>query len=293
MDAADLATFKRQGFVVVRGLVPLAQVDDWRAQAWDTLTIDEAEAQRTWPAGGGNRNVNLFKPEHRSRVHYPYSDQKAPADPFPLSPPVGQQPQVKAVLDFLLGENTYGAGIAAPGEQGAGLERDCLVFNWPQAPEKRSADMYNGVDRRNRGGGHIEGYRGWNKGGPTPQWQVGVTLYLDDVGPGGGSTYVWPRSHLAVHRYFKEHPRDMPTGGAICTSKPPGTVHGIPSPRLGGNGMSEQYMREHLPGGYDGGEPHEAVMQKGDAMVWHHWCVHASNYNGSNKVLAMGGRVIK
>eukprot|EP01045_Picozoa_sp_COSAG04_P017944 COSAG04_NODE_1625_length_6126_cov_7.367679_5_plen_89_part_00 len=65
----------------------------------------------------------------------------------------------------------------------------------------------------------------------------------------------------------------QPTGGAICTSKPEGELHGIPSPRMGGNGMSESYMRQHMPGGYDGGEPHEAVMKKGDAMFWHHWCV--------------------
>lgn len=41
--------------------------------------------------------------------------------------------------------------------------------------------------------------------------------------------------------------------------------HGIPPPRIG-NGMSETYMRRYLPGGYDGGEPFEAVMQKGDVM---------------------------
>ena len=106
--------------------------------------------------------------------------------------------------------------------------------NWPLAPERRhpDGDIYNGVDPRNRGGGHIEGYRGVTKGGPTPQWQVGCTLYLDDVEPGGGSTYVqqlpllfllkphmalrsfvWPKSHLAVHRYFKEYPEDIPTAG--------------------------------------------------------------------------------
>ena len=71
-------------------------------------------------------------------------------------------------------------------------------------------------------------------------------------------SFVWPKSHLAVHRYFKEHPEDIPTGGAICTSKPAGELHGIPSPRIGGNGMSESYMRRYMPGGYDGGDAEAA-----------------------------------
>lgn len=44
-----------------------------------------------------------------------------------------------------------------------------------------------------------------------------------------------------------------------------GELHGIPPPRVG-NGMSENYMRKYLPGGYDGGQPVEAVMKKGDVM---------------------------
>ena len=276
MDASQLATFKRQGFCVVRGLIPLDQVDKWRAEAWGALTINEEDAPRTWPSGG-NRNEGLMTPDSKERLVYPYTDTNAVADPRPFTLPVGDQPQVKSVLDQLLGEGTYGKGIAAAGEQGHLLEPEVVVFNWPLPPEERPEDPYNGVDARDRPGGHIEGYRGYTKGGPTPQWQVACTTYLDDVGPGGGSTYVWPRSHLACHRYFLQYPGDIPTGGAICTSRPHGAVHGIPPPRKGMDplygsgqisGMSERYMRANLPGGYDGGEPHEAVMAKGDVMFW-------------------------
>jgi hypothetical protein len=285
MEADSLKTFKEQGFVILRDVLPTTQVDAWREQAWEPLAINPDDVCRSWP-DGGVRNTKLFKPEYRGRLRFPYSDAAAVSDPVPLSPQVGQQPQVKAILDFLLGPGTYDAGIAAPGEQGHGLEQDVVVFNWPHRPEERGPDLYNGVDQRNRGGGHIEGYRGFHKGGPTPQWQVGVTLYLDDVEPGGGATFVWPRSHLAVHRYFRNFPGDLPSGGAICTSRPEGDLHGIPPPRQNptGQGMTEHYMRDFLPGGYDGGEPYEAVMRKGDIMIWHHWCVHASSYNGTDKV---------
>ena len=196
MDAAALAEFKEEGVVIVRGLIPSQQIDDWRAQVWDTMTLD-ADKPEEWGAGAGNRNVEKFKEEHKGRVHHPYTDTSAVADPFPLSPTVGEQPQVKAVLDQLLGENTYAAGIAAGPEQGAGLENEVVVFNWPSPPEERPA--YQGSEHVCTVG-HIEGYRGASKGGPTPQWMVGATFYLEDVAPGGGGTCVWPRSHRAVHR---------------------------------------------------------------------------------------------
>ena len=44
-----------------------------------------------------------------------------------------------------------------------------------------------------------------------------------------------------MHRYFSEHPEDIPTGGALCTTAPNGTVRGVPTP--GGVGMTEEYMQ--------------------------------------------------
>eukprot|EP01051_Picozoa_sp_SAG22_P008559 SAG22_NODE_660_length_8069_cov_7.799951_1_plen_91_part_10 len=80
----------------------------------------------------------------------------------------------------------------------------------------------------------------------------GAAFFLDAqawrLTPSGRS---WPRSHLACHRYFCKYPDDIPTGGAICTSRPDGAVHGIPPPRKGMDpeygsgqisGMSERYM---------------------------------------------------
>ena len=106
---------------------PCAQVDSWRQEAWDTLTIDEAEVTKSWPSGGG-RNAALFKPEHAARLTNPYTDPGAIADPAPFRLPIGDQPQVKAVLDQLLGAGTYDKGIAAPGEQGHILEPEVVML---------------------------------------------------------------------------------------------------------------------------------------------------------------------
>eukprot|EP01050_Picozoa_sp_SAG11_P031452 SAG11_NODE_9777_length_881_cov_1.436061_1_plen_178_part_10 len=155
MEPSDIATFKADGFVIVRGLIPTAQVDAWRQEAWDTLTIDESEVANSWP-NAGNRNAGLFKPQHAARLTHPYTEPGAIADPAPFQLPIGEQPQVKAVLDQLLGAGTYDKGIAAPREQGHILEPEVVVFNWPLAPERRHPDIYGGVDPRDRPGGHIE-----------------------------------------------------------------------------------------------------------------------------------------
>ena len=119
------------------------------------------------------------------------------------------------MLDQLLGEGTYAAGIAAGPEQGAGLENEVVVFNWPSPPEERQA--YQGSEHVCTVG-HIEGYRGAHKGGPTTKWMVGATFYLTDVEAEGGGTYFWPGSCHSVHRYFQRYPEDIPDGGALCTS---------------------------------------------------------------------------
>jgi hypothetical protein len=129
MDAAQLATFKCRGFCVVRGLIPVAQVDVWRTEAWGALTIDEADVPRIWPAGSGNRNAGLMTPEAKARLVYPFTDRSELADPRPFTLSVGDQPQVKAVLDQLLGEGTYGKGIAV--DEGGAVNpphRSCSIL---------------------------------------------------------------------------------------------------------------------------------------------------------------------
>ena len=55
MDAAALAEFKEEGVVIVRGLIPSQQIDDWRAQVWDTRPDILPELSRR-----RDRNVSLL-----------------------------------------------------------------------------------------------------------------------------------------------------------------------------------------------------------------------------------------
>ena len=54
--------------------------------------------------------------------------------------------------------------------------------------------------------GHLDGYAtGWGGGFMA----FFVVLFWDVSSPTGGGTAYWPRSHLANHRYFLEHPEQI------------------------------------------------------------------------------------
>lgn len=278
----EILSFKANGYVIVRGFFPTDTVDRWRRQVWAATTVNADD----WPDGdfagtytgtvrsSGQRNTALFTPEARKRLVYPFPGEDTVADPFPIEPAIIDEPNARAALNQLVGEGTYGSGIGAPGDAGAGFENDVVVINWPGTADARSTVPYHKP--------HVEGMRPDRKGGCVCRWFVGMTTYLDDVSPGGGATYVWPKSHLAVHRYFQDWPRALPSGGAINDKLDVASVHGVPAcgPR---GGMTADYMNSALPGSYDSA-PHEAVMQKGDVLIWHHWCVHASSTNYSDRV---------
>lgn len=215
MDTQSLATFEAQGYCILRNFIPAAQLDAWQSQIWGDMVL-EPDRPEEWGGGAGIRNIAAFTPAATARVVYPFTDPAAPSDPRPLEPAVGDQPRIRAVLDQLLSKGSYAPGVAAAPEQGALLEPEVVAFNWP-SPDPKSRPAHAICDTP-----HIEGYRGASKGGPTPQWMVGCTFYLDDVGPAGGATCIYPRSHLAVHRYFCEHPGDIPTGCAAhaCFATP-------------------------------------------------------------------------
>ena len=279
LTAVQIANFTRDGFVIVRDFFPIETVDRWRRQVWaatdasagDWPEGDFAGRYAGSPTGGGPRNTAIMTPGTRKRLVYPFPGEDTAADPYPIQPAVCDEPTARAALDQLLGEGTYGAGIGAPGDAGYGAENDVVVCNFP--------GQHTGLGKP-----HVEGMRPSSKGGCVCRWFLGMTTYLDDVAPGGGGTYVWPKSHNAVHSYYRRYPQDIRSGGAIDDKAEAPFVHGDVPTCGGGGGMTAEYMASVCPGGYDGGEPVEAVMQKGDVMIWHHWCVHASSENRSDRV---------
>lgn len=156
----ELVAFKRDGVVIVRNLIPQHQIAEWRKQCWEPLAIGPGDPL---PQGGaGSRNSFLFTEDHAPRLRYPYPDLTQVADPRPLCPAVGEQPEMKAVLDQLLGPNTWAPGIAAPPDADAGIEMDVVAFRWPVDEEVRA----EGVDPTSTWRGEYTAARRW-LGAPT------------------------------------------------------------------------------------------------------------------------------
>ena len=55
LSTAQIKTFKCDGVLLLEGLVPPAQLDDWRAQAWAELGCSPAD-RASWPVAGLHPN---------------------------------------------------------------------------------------------------------------------------------------------------------------------------------------------------------------------------------------------
>ena len=288
MDESSLHHFVANGFVILRGLIPDEVVESWRRQSWDVLTADRFD-RSTWPAPGeeGARNLNIYTDEARAaRQVWPWSGKVAravdgkgePADEYPVRPAVGEVPQVKAVLDQLLGVGQYDSGMDQDFNH-TGRELDVQVWKWPA---KGNVKPLSGASTTKEGGawlkqderaGHIEAYRGQRPSKPNPagwcdRFQLGAITYLESVKPNGGGTLLWPTSHRAIHRYFCEHPETIVGGGAVGGGNDPN----FPT-RVGGPErvpLTATNLRKL--GGYEGGSPIEATMGAGDVRIHCH-CV--------------------
>jgi len=104
--------------------------------------------------------------------------------------------------------------------------------------------------------GHLDGYNdsiGW--------WpfMLSATTYVHDVGPQGGALQLWPQSHIAAWRHFREHPdhiegayRDDPT-------------------------WNEKLYGEGTPPSI------EFTANAGDVVFWHAFMAHNGTMNCSNR----------
>ena len=170
LSQAQLAEFKAEGALPIRGLVPPDVIARWqdqlRAVCTDGVDLDDPD---TWSSG-----------------------RYAPPGGWPqLDPNLYDVPNLQSIVAQL------GAGAFAPSHP-AGQP-------WsPQVPMTRVIlPSAPGTEWRAPTDGHLDGYAtGWGGG-----FMAFFAVLLWDVdSPMGGGTAFWPRSHLANHRYFLAHP---------------------------------------------------------------------------------------
>ena len=226
LSPAQLEEFKAEGAVAIPGLVPPDVLDGWQTQirvacSEDGVDIDDPG---TWPHG-----------------------RYAPEGGWPeFSPCLYDVPSLQSIVEQI-------GGGAFASSHPAGQP-------WtPQVPMTRAIlPSEPGTEWRAPVDAHLDGYAtGWG-GGFMALFAV---LLWDVSSPTGGGTAYWPRSHLANHRYFLEHPEQF--DGSYLFAEPV---------RSGG----------HLAlfeGDPSVGEVVYMTGRAGDAMLFHSLTTHVGSDN--------------
>ena len=227
LSPPELDEFKAEGALAIPGLVPPEVLDGWQAQiraaCSDGVDLDVPD---TWPAG-----------------------RYAPAGGWPeLSPNLYDLPGLRSIVQQI-GDGTFAPSHPAgqPWTPQVPMTRVIL----PSAP---GTEWNIPID------GHLDGYAsGWGGG-----FMAFFAIVLWDVSsPTGGGTAYWPRSHLANHRYFLEHPDQF--DGSYLFTEPV---------RSGGH-------RALLEGDPSVGEVVCMTGRAGDAMLFHGLTTHIGSANAA------------
>ena len=165
---------------------------------------------------------------------------KSAVIPGGFSVPFGAHPAMQAIVQQLAGNKLKGGGGG-------------VLVNWPNTE-------LDPADWRPSAAGHVDGYGpgGWSGG-----FQLAATTYLADVDHKGGGFTFWPKSHLAVHRYFCEHPHEI--DGSFYARED-----------WDAQGWGLMYKGE---GADFVGEATEFLGQRGDVVLWHNFTCHTGSTN--------------
>ncbi len=225
LSAAQLDEFKAEGALPVPGLVPPDVLAGWQAQMRGACSGGvDLEDPDTWPAG-----------------------RYAPEGGWPeFSPGLYDLPSLRSIVEQL------GAGAFAPSHPAGEPWSPQVPMTRVILPNAPGTEWHAPLD------GHLDGYAtGWGGG-----FMAFFAVLLWDVSsPRGGGTAWWPRSHLANHRYFLEHPEQF--DGSYLFTEPV---------RSGGH-------RALLDGDPSVGQVECMTGRAGDALLLHGLTTHVGSTN--------------
>ena len=188
----QLLAFKVEGVVVCRGLVPKSTTARWREQIWNTLEADPDDPS-TYASAAGHPRLRGAGSEARPVAN----------------PALCELPQVQAIVEQLCDDKMKNV---SPDTE--------LIINWGHRHQEEQP-----VTWEEPPDGHLDGYvspaphasqaflralrvcapeQGGNRWGGG--YMLAATCYVNDVLPDGGAFAYWPKSHRAVHNYFRRNP---------------------------------------------------------------------------------------
>lgn len=246
LTVAQLAVFRRDGLLAVPNVFSDGQIKSWRRQFDEHTAFLQREHQLHEHVKG---NHGAGEPLHGCPIRSSATWPTHPTD-FPyffLHPHPDETPVLRQIIDQLGGPGRLSYGEPVQGKAWYGDVRG--VF-----PEPEGTAWVPPGDA----GGHIDGYGGANSWGGG--FQLGATFYLNEVRPQGGGLFVWPRSHAAVHDYFRKNEGSI-DGRYICDPRyPEGAWRAL---------CGESLTRD----------PQEFVGKPGTLLLWHAWTVHSPSLN--------------
>ena len=241
LTADQLRSFRSEGYLIVPNFVEPSVLEGWRQQFWSRHAA--AGAQRDDPSTWSNIGT-----EEEDKW-------------MPLQPLFGDLPQMRRVVAQL------GGADFVPGTR-PGERTDMMIATLPGTINRLSADGKGTSTRQEPAGNkkerqmpHIDG-AAKHRGAPGVGMMLGATTYLYDVEEDGGSFCFWPKTHLATHQYFLDHPEKQ---------------------------ASLQVSFEDVFGSdWRAMESIEFTARAGTAVFWHSLIFHSGSVNSAGRTPRLG-----
>lgn len=182
LSVAEMATFKRDGYLLRRGVLDPELCRRCQDRLWDLngSSVVRRNEPSTWVGPLPERDFCEEPATARSAFRL---NCRAPGHEELFKGLLPQNPTVLAIAEQLLGAGETSAAprtTSAATTSGVGTRGVYCTLPMGGKPKARNqCHIDDNLDSRGR---------------------LGVVAYIDDVGPGGGSFMVWPRSHHRFHR---------------------------------------------------------------------------------------------
>jgi hypothetical protein len=174
----DLAFFKRNGYLIKRGVLDPALMARARERLWDGAPPSlRREEPATWVGPIAADDESEDKLNYRKGFRWQYREPGSEAWMVRL---LASEPRVWGMAEQLLG-----AGQLVPPERIRGIYCTLPFGDHPLPPIRCHVDAH--------------------------PFHLGVVGYVDDVAPGGGGFAVWPGSHRKFYYAFHSQYRYEPT----------------------------------------------------------------------------------
>ncbi len=244
ISEAQIEQYHRDGYLLVSGLIPEGTAAKAETAMWRCVGIDPEDPPSSWEKVQGGiclynsaALVNCFTPGCLAAAAQLTED-----DPATFSK-LHRHPKTYCAPDFL-------AAQEAKEDVSKFFRWDCAyaINIYPTSDEWESPTITTG--------GHLDHSleEHYHKTFP-PVFRVGALIYLNDIAPHGGGTFVWPGSHHELERVAKKKPARYEYRTNLNAD--------LPDLNLG--------------------DPVGMPLHRGDILFLHHLCIHSGSKNVSDQ----------